>query len=146
MVYAVLLLVGASVATWALSTVRPANFGITRMTGTPYFVDDHSVRNQFLLRLVNKRDVPVRFVVTLSGAPVDVMQTGLDGGLLVGPMAETVRPLIMQVARKDYRGHFDFMVTVSDEKGSFALSRHVEFVGPDSSVSHEEKESHDKEH
>lgn len=145
MVYAVLLLAGASVGGWALSTVRPANFGITRMTGAPYFADDHSVRNQFLLRFVNKRDVAVRFIVTLAGAPVDVVQNGLDGGLLVAPMAETVRPLIMQVARKDYRGHFDFIVTVSDEKGSFAFARHVEFVGPDSLAPHTQKEPHGNE-
>jgi len=146
MVYAVLLLAGAGVATWALSTVRPANFGVTRMTGTPYFMDATMVRNQFLLRLVNKRDVPVRFVVTLVDAPAGVIQIGLEGGLLVGPMAEAVRPLIMQVARKDYHGHFDFTVKVSNEKGLFTLTRVVEFVGPDSDREHKEKESHEKEH
>ncbi|MEY4940159.1 MAG: hypothetical protein RIQ93_1894, partial [Verrucomicrobiota bacterium] len=36
--YGALLLVGALVATWALSTVRPANLGVTRMTGAPYIV------------------------------------------------------------------------------------------------------------
>ncbi len=33
--YGVLLLIGASVATWALSTVHPASFGVTRMIGAP---------------------------------------------------------------------------------------------------------------
>jgi len=131
MVYAVLLLAGALVATWALSTVRPANFGITRMTGTPYFVDAATVRNQFLLRLVNKRDVPVRFIVNLVDAPAGVIQNGLEGGLMIGPMEEAVRPLIMQVARRDFHGHFDFTVKVTDEKGTFTLTRVVEFVGPD---------------
>ncbi|MFA6289412.1 MAG: cytochrome c oxidase accessory protein CcoG [Opitutaceae bacterium] len=146
MVYAVLLFAGAGVATWALSTVRPANFGVTRMTGTPYFMDASTVRNQFLLRLVNKRDVPVRFIVTLVDAPEGVIQNGLEGGLLVGPMAEAVRPLIMQVARKDFHGHFNFTVKVSDEKESFTLTRTVEFVGPDSDRKHKEKDEHEKEH
>ena len=139
LVYAVLLLAGALVATWALSTVRPANFGITRMTGTPYFVDDHTVRNQFLIRLVNKRDVPVRFFVTLEGAPAGVIQNGLEGGLVVAPMAEEVRPFIVQVLSKDYRGHFDFKVKISDERKSFTLSRAVEFVGPDAVLSPADK-------
>ncbi len=89
--YAVLMLIGAAVATWALSTVKPANFGITRMTGAPYFVDDHAVRNQFLIRLVNKRDMPVRFAVTLTGAPVTVVQNGFDGEAKVAPMTEIGR-------------------------------------------------------
>ena len=140
MVYAALLLAGALVASWALSTVRPANFGITRMTGAPYFVDAQTVRNQFLLRLVNKRDVPVRFIVTLADAPVPVIQNGLEGGLTVGPMAEAVRPLVLQVGRRDYRGHFDFTVKVTDEQGSFTLTRPVEFVGPDAGVLATDKE------
>ncbi len=143
MVYALLLFAGAGVATLALSTVRPANFGVTRIIGAPYFADATTVRNQFLLRLVNKRDVPVRFIVTLADAPAGVIQNGLEGGLLVGPMAEAVRPLVMQVPRKDFHGHFDFTVKVSDGQGTFTLTRVVEFVGPDSD---KEKESHEKEH
>ena len=57
LLYGLLLLVGASVATWALTTVRPANFGVTRMTGAPYVIDAAAVRNQFLVRIVNKRKI-----------------------------------------------------------------------------------------
>ena len=136
--YAVLMLVGAAVATWALSTVQPANFGITRMTGAPYFVDDHAVRNQFLVRLVNKRDTPVRFAVTLTGAPVAVVQNGFDGEAEVAPMAEVVRPIILQVARKDYRGHFTLVVHVGDKAETFELAREIEFIGPDAGLLKEE--------
>ena len=136
--YAVLMLIGAAVATWALSTVKPANFGITRMTGAPYFVDDHAVRNQFLIRLVNKRDMPVRFAVTLTGAPVRVVQNGFDGEAEVAPMAEVVRPIILQVARKDYRGHFTLVVHVGDKARTFELARKIEFIGPDAGLLKEE--------
>ena len=136
--YAVLMLIGAAVATWALSTVKPANFGITRMTGAPYFVDDHAVRNQFLIRLVNKRDMPVRFAVTLTGAPVTVVQNGFDGEAKVAPMTEVVRPIILQVARKDYRGHFMLVVHVGDKARTFELARKIEFIGPDAGLLKEE--------
>ncbi len=136
--YAVLMLVGAAVATWALSTVKPANFGITRMTGAPYFVDAHAVRNQFLIRLVNKRDMPAHFVVILSGAPVAVVQNGFDEGLEVAPMAEVVRPIILQVVRKDYRGHFTLVVHVGDKAKTFELAREIEFIGPDAGLLKEE--------
>jgi cytochrome c oxidase accessory protein FixG len=131
LVYAALLLVGAAVTAWALSTVRPANVGVTRMTGAPYFMDTRTVRNQFLVRLVNKRDVPVRFNVALSGAPVPVEHGGFDGAVEIGPMAEEVRPLILQVARTDYAGSFALTVNVTDEAGTSTLAREVEFIGPD---------------
>jgi cytochrome c oxidase accessory protein FixG len=74
--YGALLLVGASVATWALSTVKPANVGVIRMTGSPYIVDETTVRNQFLVRIVNKRSVPARFVVSVVRTPGDVRNPG----------------------------------------------------------------------
>ncbi len=129
--YAVLLGVGALVALWALSTVRPANLTITRLMGAPYFVTTEAVRNQFLVRIVNKRDVPTRFVITLPGAPEALVRTGLDSGVELAPMAEEVRPLIVQIPRKEYVGEFALTVRLADEAGTFFLERPVRFVGPD---------------
>ena len=64
--YFVLLLIGAAVLLRALSTVKPANLGVTRMTGAPYIVDATAIRNQFLVRIVNKRNAPARFVLSLD--------------------------------------------------------------------------------
>jgi len=132
--YLVLLAVGASVATWALSTVRPANLGISRLAGAPYFVTEDGVRNQFLVRLVNKRDVPVRFVITLPDAPESLVRTGLDGVVELAPLAEEVRPLVVQMPRAKYENEFTLTVRVSDEAGSFTLERTVKFVGPDGAL------------
>jgi cytochrome c oxidase accessory protein FixG len=133
-VYLVLLAVGAMVATWAVSTVRPANIAISRLAGAPYFMTPDGVRNQFLVRLVNKRDVPVRFVITLPDAPPGLDRTGLDGVVELAPLAEEVRPLIMQMSRKAYTGEFGLTVRVSDEAGSFTLEKTVWFVGPDAGL------------
>lgn len=131
LIYAGLLMVGILVATWAVSTVRPANLGITRMTGAPYFVTADAVRNQFLVRLVNKRDTPARFVVTLPDAPEALKRTGLEGAVELDPLAEDVRPLVMQISRAAYAGSFTLTVRVTDEEGTFTLERPVRFVGPD---------------
>jgi cytochrome c oxidase accessory protein FixG len=129
--YTLLLAVGTAVATWALSTVRPANLAITRLQGAPYFVTDEAVRNQFLVRIVNKRDVPVRFVITLPGAPAELMRTGLDGTVELAALAEEVRPLIVQVPRNTYAGEFTLNVRLADAAGTFTVERPVRFVGPD---------------
>lgn len=131
LVYAALLAVGAAVATWAFSSVRPANLTVTRLSGAPYFVTTDAVRNQFLVRLVNKSDAPARFVVLLPESPAALVRTGLEGVVELAPLAEEVRPLIVQMPRADYAGGFTLTVRVADEAGTFALEREVRFVGPD---------------
>jgi len=94
-VYFILLMVGASVATWALSTVKPANFGVTRMTGSPYILDDASVRNQFLVRIVNKRNSPATFSLKIDDAPAGLERIGFAAGVDIGPAGEPGQPAVV---------------------------------------------------
>ena len=144
--YGLLLLIGASVATWALSTVKPASLGVTRITGAPYIVSADFVRNQFLVRLVNKRNEPVRFQLSLEHAPRGLRQTGLLGLVELPALGETVQPLVLQQPRPDYRGPFAFAVRIEDQAGSFHLSRQVEFLGPDVRLLREEEEEKREHH
>jgi cytochrome c oxidase accessory protein FixG len=137
--YFFLLLAGAGVTTWALSTVKPAAVGVTRMTGAPYVVDRASVRNQFLVRLVNKRNTPVTFILRLLGTPEDVRQIGCETPIEVAPLGEVVQPLILQQARTVYDGPFRFEVGVADAQHRFRLVRQVEFLGPDARLLREEE-------
>ena len=136
--YGVLLLAGACVATWALSTVRPANLGVTRITGAPYFVDTTFVRNQYLVRLVNKRNHPVAFDVRIARGPDGLRQTGFTEPVIVAPLGELVQPLVVRQARDGYEGPFTFDVEVRETSGAFELKRTVEFLGPEARLLHEE--------
>jgi polyferredoxin len=144
--YFVLLLVGASVASWALSTIKPANFGVTRMVGAPYIVDETAVRNQFLVRVVNKRNVTARFVLTLEKTPAEMRRAGFETAVEIGPLGELVQPLILQQPRSAYAGPFHFEVRVADADGKFHLEREVEFLGPESRLLREEEEERKHEH
>jgi cytochrome c oxidase accessory protein FixG len=135
-------IVGAAVALWAFSTVKPANFGVTRMTGAPYLVDAGTVRNQFLVRIVNKRSVAAQFNVRVTGVAADVRRTGFEGTLEVAALGEVVQPLIVQVPRGTYAGPFRFAVRVEDVKGKVAFARDVEFLGPDARLLGEEEAQH----
>jgi cytochrome c oxidase accessory protein FixG len=126
-----LLLLGVSVATWAISTVKPANFGVTRMIGAPYIVESTAVRNQFLVRIVNKRAVPASFRVSIEGAPPAARQLGFEAAVTVSDLGELVQPLILQIPRSSYTGPFRFVVRVQDAAGTFQLERTVEFLGPE---------------
>ena len=138
--YGVLMFVGAAVATFAFSTVKPMNFLVYRMSGAAYFVGPEEVRNQFMVRLVNKRAVPATFTVTVEDLPDDVRHTGFDTPVTLEPLGETVNPLVLLAARDDYKGPFKFTVKVQDTGRSFTLSREVEFMGPDARLLREEEE------
>jgi polyferredoxin len=144
--YGVLLAIGAGVAGTTLATVRPANLNITRIIGAPYVVDAASVRNQFFLRVVNKRNVPTRFVVHVDGAPAGLHQTGFTAPVVIEPLGEIVQPLVLQISRKDYTGPFMLHVQVQDDRGSFTLKRDAEFLGPDARLLREEDEENEHDH
>lgn len=139
LVYTALLLAGAIVATIAISRVRPASFGVTRMPGAPYYVSTESVRNQFLVRLVNKLDTEQSFVLDLDGAPADLQRTGFEGPVVLKPLGENVVPLVLQVPRASYDGKFHFTVRVQDDARSYTLDQEVEFVGPDPALLREDE-------
>lgn len=129
--YGVFLAIGIAVATFAFSTVKPANFMVMRMSGAAYFVDRDDVRNQFMVRLLNKRNAPATFIVTLDGLPPGVLQSGFTAPVTVAPLAEQVAPLVLVVRRKDYRGPFKATLVVEDAAKTFRLTRPLEFLGPD---------------
>lgn len=141
--YAVLLLVGGSAAAWAVSTVRPAALGLTRMVGSAYFFDAATVRNQFLVRLVNKQDTPQQLRVELRDAPAGVTGAGFDAPVVLAGMGEEVHPLLVVVPRSHYTGPFHFTVVVRDDAGTFELTRAAEFLGPDPELLREDAQAHE---
>jgi cytochrome c oxidase accessory protein FixG len=136
-----LLLVGTGVAAWAVSTLKPANFGVTRMIGAPYIVDAGAVRNQFLVRVVNKRNTPAKFVLHLGQVPGDLRSIGFDAAVEVAALGELVQPLVLQAPRATYVGPFKFTVRIEDAAGKFHLEREVEFLGPEARLLREEEEA-----
>jgi polyferredoxin len=147
LLYFGLLLIGASVASWALSTVKPANMGVTRMIGAPYIVDAATVRNQFLVRVVNKRNAPARFVVSVEQVPTGLRRSGFEEAVEISPLGELVQPLVLQQMRSAYDGPFHFEIRVADVAGTFHLEREVEFLGPEARLlREEEREKHERDH
>ncbi len=138
-VYAGLFLIGASVASWAISTVKPADATITRMRAAPYFVDRDFVRNQFLLRLINKRTEPVRFTAQIGAPGQFLVITGLEKSIDVGPLGEELRPVVVQIPRAHYTGKTALNLSVFDSAHSFLIQRDVQFVGPDADLLREDQ-------
>ena len=131
LVYGVLLLAGLTIASWSISGIRPAVLSVTRMVGAPYYVDGGSVRNQFLVRLVNKRAEPAVLSIAARGLPAGAEARGIEAPVTVGPLGEEVRPLIVQEPRSRYAAPFTFEVEAADSAGTFTLTRAMVFLGPE---------------
>jgi hypothetical protein len=101
------------------------------MVGAPYYVDGATVRDQFLVRLVNKRAEPTDLTVTVHGLPAGATAQGIAAPVTVGPLAEEIRFLIVEEARDLYTAPFSLTVDVTDPRRSFTLSRSMEFLGPE---------------
>lgn len=131
--YSALLLVGAAVTLWAASTLRPASLSVTRLQGLPYYIETDAVRNQFLVRLVNKSHQPASLHLTASG-PVPLRLSGTALAVTLPPLGEEVRPLIIQVDRVHYTGPFTFLLEARADDLSYTLRREVRFTGPEAEL------------
>ncbi len=142
--YSVFLVLGICVASWAISTVKPASFNVLRMTGAPYVVEATNVRNQFLVRVVNKRNNPAKYVLHLQNTPDGIHQIGFDQTFEIGPLGEIVQPLVVQQDRAKYTGVFHFTIRIEDAAATYHLQREVEFLGPDAKLLRAEEDEHQR--
>lgn len=129
-IYSFLILVGATVMTLSAMSLRSVNMNVVRMTGSPYYLTDDVVRNQYMVRVINKQTVPRTFHLS-AVAPGQVFTlNGDQAELTLEPMAEEVRPLIVSVNKADYTGKFAVTIQVLDEAGLPVKDAPAQFLGP----------------
>lgn len=131
--YTILLFIGAGVATTAFTHVEPVHVTVTRMSGSPFYVSEQYVRNQYQLRLINKSNDPVEFSVSATG-PADgptLVTAGFEQSIAVAPMDEVPATFVVQVPRGEFTGNFAIQIIAVGNPGEHTLHREVEFLGPD---------------
>lgn len=133
LLYTALLLLGAGVAGFAFTNVEQVVASVTRMPGSPFYVTETHVRNQYQIRLINKVGTPLNFTVHLqaNGLEVPVETSGFDEPYTLGSMEEMNGTFVVQVPRDAYIGPFPLTLEIQAEPGSTELEREVEFLGPD---------------
>lgn len=131
--YTILLLVGAGVATTAFRSIEPIHVTVTRMIGSPFYVTDTHVRNQYQLRLINKSTEPVEFSVTATvseGGP-PITTAGFEHPVTVESMGEMPATFVVLVARDEFQGEFQVTIHAVGQPGDHTITQTVEFLGPD---------------
>jgi cytochrome c oxidase accessory protein FixG len=131
--YSALLLIGLAVMTFSLGKLRPFQAGLVRLPGSPYYVDTakNVVRNQFQLRLLNKRMAPQQFRISLEGASADTLLTGPDGLITLEAQQERLVAAIVEIPRASYRGPQPMAFLITSEPGGSTMRKKFDFTGPD---------------
>lgn len=132
--YTVLGIFGAAATAFAFSGLQSATISALRMTGAPFYVADGVVRNQFLIRIVNKENRPRAFAVTATSAGQPISQKGLEKPVEIPPLEEDLQPLIITIPESSFRGGFQVEIEFRDTTGRFKTIRKVPFLGPDSAA------------
>lgn len=131
--YTFLLLVGTFVMLKSVTGIKPAEMNAIRMLGGPYFISQTHIRNQYMVRIVNKTNQPKYFVLkTQATALTPIEQAGFEKPLELEPMAEIQKPLVILQTLENYQGPFDIdLILQEDGNQAYKIHSQVEFLGPD---------------
>ncbi len=133
LVYTAFLFAGLSALTLAITKIKPFQAGLTRLPGTPYYVDPQKnvVRNQFQIRLLNKQTRPRTFTLTLPDAPEGTVMSGPEARFTLEPQQEHLVATIVEIPRATYRGKQTLTLRIESEPGPVVVEKRFEFTGPD---------------
>lgn len=129
-IYAALMLAGATAFTLSAMQLRSANMNIVRMAGRPYYLTDTTVRNQYMVRVINKTNEPKTYRIESSSPFKKFRMDGNEEGITVPPLGDEVRPVIITVDRSVYQGSFPLELSLVSPEGGTLLTNEVEFLGP----------------
>jgi len=129
-----LMLAGATAFTLSAMQLRSANMNIVRMSGAPYFITDATVRNQYMVRVINKTNEARTFQIKSASAYKNYTMQGNEDGIAVPPLGEEVRTVIITVDRSVYEGGFPFELSLISPEGETIMAREAEFLGPNAQL------------
>jgi cytochrome c oxidase accessory protein FixG len=130
-IYAAIVLVGVGLfGVTATRNARPINAQLVLMRGNPYLVNDQAILNRFRLNLINKRNQPVTFAVSLVDPPAGVGMSGLDETITFAAGKEDDLSVVFLWERMNYEGSADITVRVHAEPGNTEVLQTIRFLGP----------------
>jgi cytochrome c oxidase accessory protein FixG len=131
--YTVMVIVGAIAFAFAATRISPLRASVVRMGGASFYVDSGVIRNQFQLRIINKRNAESTYKIELVGDVPDSLKIiGVDQTITLPPMGEDLKTLVLTLPQADFKEHFKFRVKVTDiARGDSNDTRVMEYLGPD---------------
>jgi cytochrome c oxidase accessory protein FixG len=129
--YTILLLIGVGVFLFSLSRMTWIGASAVRMTGAPFYLEKGELRNQFLIRVINKRNEPRSFQLSLRGeTPAALKANGIDIPLSLPALGEEVRPIVLSLPQSEFEKPLKLQVFITDTAdGGQGRTKTLEFTG-----------------
>ncbi len=131
--YTVMLLVGVGALSLALSRFQSLTISMNRLSSAAYFLDgpdEMTIRNQFMLRIMNKRSAATDYVIEVLNPPAGFDVTGIEKPYTIpAESAETVT-LIMRLPRANFKKDIALKVRISSADRKSSIDRTMTFLGP----------------
>ncbi|WP_309387137.1 cytochrome c oxidase accessory protein CcoG [Cerasicoccus frondis] len=129
--YGFLMLLGLAAMAFSATKLKSANMNVVRMTGSPYFITDTGLRNQYMVRIINKQDSEQTYTIIAAAPGHNVTVDGADKPVPVEAMGEVVQPIVVTISKADYQGKFPVTIELLSADGEAIITRETEFLGPD---------------
>lgn len=130
-IYLFLMIVGAGVFLFSVQQVKPVIASVLRMQGAPYYRDQGTIRNNFLLRIANKRARPHLYSISIESPIPEVSVAGGESKTIkLAGNEEIQEPLILSMPDARFQKQFNVKVVVRGESGKIEAEKIVPFLGP----------------
>jgi cytochrome c oxidase accessory protein FixG len=127
--YGVLMVAAFTGLVLSLVARVPFEANLLRFQGTPYLVENGTVRNQFELHLVNKNPGETTFRIRVD-SPVPAQVVVPQAEVKLASLESFRVPLFITVQQEPGRGPFVFTVEVADSASGEVKRMEARFLGP----------------
>jgi cytochrome c oxidase accessory protein FixG len=127
--YGAFLLLAATGLTIGLLGRTPFEANVLRVRGTPYVLEEGTIRNQFELHLVNKNPGATELKVRVT-SPVDAVFTLPTDSIHLESLESFRLPVFIRVSRDDFEAPFDLTFEIQDGASSRTKVVKGQFLGP----------------
>ncbi len=129
--YTLMLVIGAFVMAFGLSSLKPARIEATRMAGTQFYETDDVIRNQFVIAVTNKRNDPMMYLLTADELPAGASLVGGDHEFSVDGLGRSEFTIVVTQEKEGYNGRFNFDLALVNPQEDLKLTKSLTFMGPD---------------
>ncbi|WP_164002650.1 cytochrome c oxidase accessory protein CcoG [Pyxidicoccus caerfyrddinensis] len=127
--YGALMVAAFTGLTLSLVQRVPFEANLLRFQGTPYLIEEGTVRNQFELHLVNKNPGETTFTIRVD-SPVPAQVVVPQAEVKLASLESFRVPLFITVQRERVSGPFVFTVEVKDSASGEVKRMEARFLGP----------------
>jgi cytochrome c oxidase accessory protein FixG len=129
-IYLVLFTLGITGFALSAHRIKPAALSVVRMTGAPYYQDGTAIRNQFLVRIINKQNTAATFHIEITGHPHLTLLS--PATVQVPALKEILHPVIISIdTARLTAAATPLVIHIQEKDHHFTLTFPVEFLSPD---------------